>query len=163
MKGDGKPPTLLGLREKAQNIDARYWERQQERTREQRYQSQRPQQSSKPSTSSSNTPSSTSKNPNPKTQSQTTEQKPPKPKDNKSDTPRVDLTGKLDSRGRLTQQERQYRLDKNLCLYCGEFGHRTPDCKLSKNASSAKGRATATSSSETPPKPKSSGSEKKKE
>jgi hypothetical protein len=31
-------------------------------------------------------------------------------------------------RGKLTQQERQHRMDNNLCLYCGKSGHRAIDC-----------------------------------
>ena len=160
MKGDGKPRTLAGLRKKAQNIDARYWERQQEKTREQ-HQSQRGQQSQqskgsqdKGSSSSGTTPSAA-----PKTPAKNTDQKTPKKE--KSNTPKVDLTGKLDSRGKLTQQERQNRIDKNLCLYCGKSGHRSPDCPV--KASSAKGRASTASTESTPAKPQASGSEKKKD
>ena len=157
-KGDGKPRTLTGLRSKAQNIDARYWERQQERSREQP-QAQRSQQSKQttPSTPSTSTPSTSAKIP-----FRTSDQKTPKPKDVKPATPRVDLTGKLDTQGKLTQQERQNRIDKKLCLYCGKPGHLAPDCNLAK-ASSAKGRASAASSETPPAKPKDSGSEKKKD
>ena len=54
-KGDGKLTTLAELRRKAQNIDARYWERVQERSREQ---NQRPSTTQK---TSPFTPPSTSK------------------------------------------------------------------------------------------------------
>ncbi|KAF8805371.1 hypothetical protein BYT27DRAFT_7017232, partial [Phlegmacium glaucopus] len=54
--------------------------------------------------------------------------------------PKPNLEGKLDSRGRLTQQERQRWMDNKLCLFCGKPGHCVPDCNLAK-ASSAKGRA----------------------
>jgi hypothetical protein len=47
----------------------------------------------------------------------------PKLKDSKPLTPCVDLSGKLDSQGKLTQQEWQHRIDKNLCLFCGGSGH----------------------------------------
>ena len=105
MKGDGKPSTLHGLREKAQNIDARYWERQQERSREQRTQPQRPQPAKQPA-SSSYTPAAT-----PSTAPRWTNTPKPQPADQKPKfkdsakpaTPKIDLSGKLDSRGRLTQ------------------------------------------------------------
>ena len=162
MKGDGKPSTLVGLREKAKNIDARYWERHNERTREQKKaQRNQPNKPSSSSTGSANTPSSSAPKWTPKSQnnqSQSSDKKSPKNSDKSKDSkPKVDLTGKLDSRGKLTQQERQHRIDKNLCLYCGKSDHRAPDC-LSK-ASSAKGRA-STASSDAPAK---SGSEKKKD
>ena len=134
-KGDGKPQSLAGLRDKAMSIDARYWERQQERSREQN-QAQCSQQS-KQSTQSTSTPSTSSTTPG--TLSRTSDQASPKSKGTtKPATPKPDLSGKLDSKGKLTQQERQYHMDKNLCLYCGKPGHRTSDCSLT-GASSAKG------------------------
>ena len=79
-----------------------------------------------------------------------------------SAAPRVDLMGKLDSQGKLTQQERQRRIDKNLCMFCGGTGHRTDTCPV--KAASAKARtATASALTSTPPQPKTSGTEKKKD
>jgi hypothetical protein len=138
------------MRSRVQNIDARYWERTQERSREQ--QRQNPPKSSNPSSS---TPSTST----PKAPFRSDNQKPFKPKDPKPSTPRVDLTGKLDSKGKLTQQERQRRIDKNLCLFCGGSGHRTDTCPVK----SARGRAATTESVPAPTKAKESGSEKKKD
>jgi len=32
-------------------------------------------------------------------------------------------------RGKLTPEQRQYRFDNNLCMYCGKQGHKAIDCK----------------------------------
>jgi hypothetical protein len=36
-------------------------------------------------------------------------------------------------RGKLTPEERQHRVDNNLCLYCGKGGHVASDCKAAPN------------------------------
>ena len=66
-----------------------------------------------------------------------------------------DLSSKLGKDGKLTPQERQHRLDKNLCLFCGASGHMAKDCPKSTSAA-AKARAaltTATPESTSTPKP----------
>jgi hypothetical protein len=55
-----------------------------------------------------------------------------------------DLTGKLGKDGKLTQEERQRRMDNNLCLFCGGGGHKASDCPKS-TSSAAKARASKTS------------------
>jgi len=70
-------------------------------------------------------------------------------------TTKPNLSGKLDSHGKLTAKERQYRIDNNLCLFCGKKGHRVTNCLLAK-ASTAKGRAATTT-------PVASAPEKKKD
>ena len=72
--------------------------------------------------------------------------KPVKTEDVKPTIPRVDLTGKLDSQGKLMQQERQCRIDKNLCLFCGGSGHRTDNCPVK----AVRGRAAISESSSAP-------------
>ena len=61
------------------------------------------------------------------------------------------------------QQERQRRIDKNLCLFCGGSGHRTDNCPVK----AVRGRAAIAESSSapvsTPAKSKESGMEKKKD
>ena len=83
-KGEGKPRTLTELRERAKNIDARYWERQAERSREQHQGQKQSKQTTTTSTAttSTSTPSTSSKTP-----SRTTDQKTPKNKDAKPTTP----------------------------------------------------------------------------
>jgi hypothetical protein len=70
----------------------------------------------------------------------------PKLKDLKPLTLHVDLSGKLDSKGKLTQQEWQRQIDKNLCLFCGGSRHQTDTCLVK----SARGRAATMESIPTP-------------
>ena len=39
------------------------------------------------------------------------------------------------SNNRLTNEERMRRIRLNLCLYCGQSGHRRSECELAKEAS----------------------------
>jgi hypothetical protein len=99
-----KPRTLQVLKQKVQNIDARYWERAQEHSCEQQYRQNPP----KSSTSAASTVLSTALKSTPHSDFRS-EQK-SKPKDSKPSTPHVNLSGKLDSKGKLTQQEWQCRI-----------------------------------------------------
>jgi len=138
-RGDGKPKDLLGMRQKAQNSDSRYWEHVQEHSRESNTNSK---------TTLSKTPnqySSTSGNNSTqqqKGQSNVKTSHPAVPEKTPSTT-KPDLSGKLDSHGKLTAKERQYQIDNNLCLFCGKKGHQVTNC-LSAKASTAKGRAATT-------------------
>jgi hypothetical protein len=82
----------------------------------------------------------------------------PKPKDSKPLTLRVDFSGKLDSKGKLIQQEWQCQIDKNLCLFCGDPGHWTNTCLVK----SARGCAATMESVPTLSKLEESGTDKKK-
>jgi hypothetical protein len=148
-----KPWTLEFLKQKVQNIDARYWERAQEHSREQQYRQNPP----KSSTSAASAVPSTT--PEPTSRSKFRLEQKPKPKDSKPTTLHVDLSGKLDSKGKLTQQEQLRRIDKNLCLFCGGSGHWTDTCPVK----SARGHATTTESIPTPSKLKESGTNSKKD
>ena len=53
------------------------------------------------------------------------------------------LSSKLGKDGKLTPQERQCRLNKNLCLFCGASGHMAKDC-LKSTSTAAKARAAST-------------------
>jgi hypothetical protein len=147
-----KPRTLQVLKQKVQNIDARYWERAQERSREQQYR-QNPSKSS--TCTASAVPTAT---PKPTPCSDFCLEQKPKPKDSKPSTPHVDLSGKFDSKGKLTQQEQQRQIDKNLCLFCGGSSHRTNTCLVK----SARGHATTMEFVPTPLKLKECGTDKKK-
>ena len=106
-------------------------------------------------------PPTTSSNVLTSSRSRSTDQKPTKTKETaKLTTPRVDLTGKLNSHGKLTQQERQNCIDKNLCLFCGGAGHQANNYPV--KARSAKGRASTTITEPTPIKEKDSGTRTKK-
>src|SRR5271156_5327102 len=96
-EGKGKPQTLAAMRSRIMNIDARYWECQQKKSHEQK--PNPPKQST-----SSNTPSASTPSTSTKTLSRSDNKQVAKTKDTK---PQVDLTGKLNSRGKLTQQEHQ--------------------------------------------------------
>jgi hypothetical protein len=140
------------LKQKVQNINAKYWERAQENSREQQYK-QNP-----PKSSTSTAPAVPSTTPKPTPCSDFHLEQETKLKDSKPSTPRVDLSGKLDSKGKLTQQEWQHRINKNLCLFCGGSSHWT-DTRLVK---SARGRAATMESVPTPSKLKEFGTSTKK-
>jgi hypothetical protein len=148
-----KPRTLKVLKQKVQNINARYWEQAQERSREQQNRQNPP----KSFTSSASAVPSTTPKSIPRSEFRS-EQK-PRLKDSKLTTPHVDLSGKLDSKGKLTQQEWQCRVDKNLCLFCGGSGHWTDTCPVK----SAKGHAITMESVPTLSKSKESGTSSKKD
>jgi hypothetical protein len=141
------------LKQKVQNIDARYWERTQEHSHEQQY-GQNP---SKSSTSAASAVPSTTPKSTPHSNFRL-EQK-SKPKDSKPTTLCVDLSGKLDSKGKLTQQEQQHRINKNLCLFCRGSGHWTDTCPVK----SARGHAATMESIPTPSKSKKSSINSKKD
>jgi len=48
--------------------------------------------------------------------------------------PASDYSSKLGKDGKLTPQERQRRLDNNLCLFCGTSGHVAKDCSKPSSA-----------------------------
>ena len=105
-RGNGKLNMLSELRKKAQNIDARHWERVQERSWEQN--TCLPNQQKTQSSSSNNTSNNISKpaQPNSGNNSQSSGSKSGKSKETpKPQSMKLDLTGKLDSKGKLTQQE----------------------------------------------------------
>jgi Retrotransposon gag protein len=151
-KGE-KPRTLQVLKQKVQNIDARYWERAQERSREQQYRQNPP----KSSTSAASAVPSTTLKPTPCSNLRL--ELKPKPKDLKPATPHVDLSGKLDSKGKLTQQEWQRWIDKDLCLFCGGSSHWTDTCLVK----TARGHAATTESVPTLSKLKESSTNPKKD
>ena len=132
----GKPKDLNKLRELAQSIDARYWERKAERNREGRTPSAGNKSGSAPKTSppsnpptkpsgssSSSSPKNSSTSGSPKTPSN-----PPKP-----------YADKLGKDGKLTSEERQRRFANHLCLFCGGAGHNVDACP--KKSAAAKARA----------------------
>ena len=152
-KGEGKHQPLEDLQCAAQKIDAHYWERVQECSREQHTTQKQNLSKMYSPTTSSNVPTSS--------QSRLTDQRPTKTKETaKLTTPRVDLTSKLDSHGKLTQQEWQNRIDRNLCLFCGGAGHQANNCPV--KARSAKGQASTAVTDLTPTKEKDSGTGAKK-
>ena len=124
------------MRELAQSINARYWERKAKRNREGRTPSAGNKSGSAPKTSSSSNPptkpsgSSTSSSPknSSKSGSPKTPSNPPKP-----------YADKLGKDGKLTSEERQRRFANHLCLFCGGAGHNVDACP--KKSAAAKARA----------------------
>jgi hypothetical protein len=130
----GKPATLSEFKTLAQTIDACYWERKGEISRETKSSSSNP---LKPSTSdraSSHLSGSgnhrSGQNKSAKLASTSTSSAPKAP----------DLNTKLGKDGKLSAKEHQKRLDKKLCLFCGGPGHTAQDCTKS-TSHAAKGRA----------------------
>ena len=162
-RGDGKPSTLQAMRLKAQRIDARYWERKNEITRE-----QAAERTSKPEGKQSSNSGKQQTQQGNATSSNKEDKKPSnsgKQQASTSATQQPDLSGKLGKDGKITAKERQYRMEKNLCLYCGDKNHRVADCPVVK-ANAAKARAAnaaATSDSSTSKKEDKSTSESKKD
>jgi hypothetical protein len=140
----GKPNSLGSMRNLIQTIDARYWERRSEMGRDNSSHSKPDQSSSKsqsdkkgktPShTHTTTTPSSSAK---PSTSSSHSHQKPKPAQTQKSS----DLSSKLGKDGKITDQERQRRIDNNLCLYCGGHGHTAKDCHKASNAKARAAKA----------------------
>ena len=48
--------------------------------------------------------------------------------------PSSDLAPKLGADGRLTQQEKQHRIDQKLCLFCSKPGPMAKDCNKATSA-----------------------------
>ena len=125
-----KPTTLSGLWRLMQAIDARYWECKAEIACETPTASSSGNKSEKndnnKSSSDKGKGSSQSKQKNNNNSSSGSSNKGKSSEPKKTSTP--DLSLKLRKDGKLTPQERQRRLDKNLCLFCGAPDHRAADC-----------------------------------
>ena len=122
MSQQGKPETLEAMKTLAHAIDSRHWERLHEKSRS--------------GNSAHNSENSDYSNfPTPPTP--LTPLTPPKPNPTPSDfsdkprKPLSSISDKLGKDGKLTAQERQYRFDNNLCMYCGGIGHIAKECPKS--------------------------------
>jgi len=126
----GKAETLIPLQHQVQVLNQRYWERQAEISCDKRASSNtaptrtdKPKQpdnnnSSRPAASSSHTPAQL--------------------KPSSSSKPKNPNADKLGKNGKLTPEERDCCFKLQLCLFCGNAGHKVTDCPSAKN--SAKGR-----------------------
>ena len=164
-RGDGKPATLAGMRTKAQQCDAHYWERRTKVSRETA--SERPthrQDHKSPSSSSSSRPQHRPQPPKkftpkpylyrqPQAQasssSSSSSYRPSTGPPGSSKPKSSDLSGKLTKDGKLTNAEKQRRRDNNLCLWCGAAGHVANVCPLNN----AKARAATIPEVPEAPKP----------
>ena len=156
----GKPNTLSELRELAQSLDHRYWERRAERSRETSGTSKSGGKSGSNSNSNSEqrssgqSSSSASRTPQKSSdrQSGTPSSKASGNKSKSDKTPPKPYADKLGKDGKLTPEERQRRISKGLCLFCGEAGHSANACPKKSNpqAKARAAQATPAPDSETP-------------
>ena len=69
-----------------------------------------------------------------------------------SSVSQASATGQRHGRGKLTPQEREHRNRNNLCMYCGNPGHRVPDCpSKNRQQASATSQPTAVPKDTEPP------------
>lgn len=147
----GKPETLEGLRNLAQSLDHRYWERKTEQARESGSSGGKSGAKSPDSKLKSSGSGSSSHQPSGNQSSGTSGNRSSGNSSGKSSssssskTPAKSYSDKLGKDGKLTQEERQRRFANNLCLFCGASGHKLNDCPK-KNSTAAKGRAASASS-----------------
>jgi Retrotransposon gag protein len=149
MGQQGKPLTLEDMKYMAHSIDARYWERQREKSRTGKNKADgKSDKPDKPDHKPDDKKGSTS-NSNSNFKNKKDKQKADKPASASGST--ASFADKLGKDGKLTQTERQRRFDNKLCMFCGGVGHTAKDCpKSSSSASKAKARAAQAKEKETP-------------
>ena len=137
-----KPTTLSDLRKLVQAINSRYWERKAEISHENASgtSGNKLENKSDNSKTEKGKGSSKSKQKDSNSSSGSTSSKGSTSESKKSNP---DLSSKLGKDGKLTPQERQRCLDKNLCLFCVASGHMARDC-LKSTSAAAKARAALT-------------------
>jgi hypothetical protein len=154
MGQQGKPPTLDDMKALAHSIDSRHWERLREKSRsgksksdthdKQEHRHHKSDDKNKSSTPANNQSSSSSK-----TNKSNNNSKSAKPASTSGGS--ASIADKLGKDGKLTPQERQRRMDNNLCLFCGGTGHQARDCqKATSSAAKAKARSAQVKEKETP-------------
>ena len=136
----GKPNNLTDMCLKAQNHDNVHWMMKDKANLESRSKSSSSKTSKDSSSnnnnnsnktgnsgnSSTNSGNNNSRNNNKKTGSSKSD------KSKKSNQPSLD--DKLGKDGKLTSEEQDRRFKEGLCLYCGQVGHKSPDCEKAKAA-----------------------------
>jgi hypothetical protein len=174
----GKPSDYARMREVALKLDNRFWERQREKTRARavadaavscfhkksggqthsEHHSSSPTSNTKPgSNNSGNNNNSNNSNNKPNNSNNNNKGNSNKPAthsntpsaSSKPFAPKPDLSDKLGKDGKLTSDKRKRRLDNNLCLFCGNAGHKVSDCrkKAASNAKASARKAEATEKS----------------
>src|SRR6266481_1669808 len=147
-----KPTTLLGLRKTMQAIDAHYWERRAEVSRETNTATTSTHKSEKSDSSKTDAKSKGSLHSRQKNLPGSSQSKGSMSKPRKFIP---DLTSKLGKDGKLTPQERQCHMDKNICLFCGAPGHVAKGCPKSMSVASKAHAVKTTQESASSSKPSS--------
>ena len=152
----GKPTSFQDMYALVMTIDHRYWERDCERHRARQAEKEALEshfwKQGKASTSGSVMASQNKANPSPAASSAKNPSSKPSPSPapkKQPNTPRVDLSSKLASSGKLTSDERKKCLENNLCLYCGAGDHKLDSCPKKQTMVSPKGRG-ASATADTP-------------
>jgi len=152
----GKPTSFQDMYALAMTIDHHYWERDHERHRARQVEKEVLESHSwkqgKAPTSGSGTAPQSKANQSPAASSTNNlSSKPslsPAPK-KQPNTPRVDLSSKLASNGKLTSDKCKKHLENNLCLYCGAGDHKLDSCPKKQTTVSLKGHG-ASATADTP-------------
>jgi len=150
----GKNPSLVGLQEQIQILDQRYWERQNEISRDKKIKDSSgssKQNTSDPTKGSTQkaVPSVSGSGPSSNSGSRSDKQNKDKGKGKQnaqsstSDKPNP-IADKLGSDGKLKEEERKRRIENDLCLFCGHKGHSVRDCRKAAASKNTKGRASNT-------------------
>jgi ribosomal protein L40E len=141
----GKPKRLVELRTLAISIDARYWERRAEKSRDNpRFQSDNSDKSTRPKQDQSRTKqtvTTTSTMSSPDTSAS---------KPNSSSSKKPDFDKILGPDRKLLPEVRQHRLNNKLCLFCGGVGHQADNCRKKDAAKARASTITETKSQPTP-------------
>jgi len=163
----GKPVGLTPLQDLVATLDQRYWERQSEISRDKRSTSSSNNPSQSKSTSSDNrndnrndnrsTNNGAKPNNTNNPQSKNKDQKKPQSAANTSNPGnKANISDMLGPDGKLKPEERQRRLDNNLCLRCAKAGHKVNECPVTSKAK-PKGRAATVSTTPSAAVPAASG------
>jgi hypothetical protein len=173
--------SLIGVKNVARLIDARYWKRESEKERERERDrssgsgtgsggsgsnpsagrsgnssgsGQQQQQRGKKGKSSSGNNNSSGNNSSGNTSSanQSSGQSSSANTSSQTEKKKKPYADKLDSRGKIKQDERDRRKKNNLCMYCGGGGHTAENCKKrpAEQQQQSSGKAAATTPSATP-------------
>jgi len=157
--------TLDQLRQSAQEIDYRYWERQREKSREGQSNGNSERKSDKDSdkkgknsgNQSSHSANSAPNNNQSGNQSNSKNNNQSGSKNNNANNQRNNsasgsdksanapkpYANVLDKDGKLKPEERKRRMELNLCMFCGKKNHKAADCR-SKGSSASQGRSVKT-------------------
>src|SRR5271168_90065 len=153
MGQQAKPTTLDNTRKLAHSIDSRYWERLREKNRSDKTNTKSNNRSDNKSDKNNSQASSSrhysDKSPSTSKPHSSSNHKSCESSLNSGSSDKPAYSDKLKN-GKLTPQERQRRMDNELCLYCGETGHKAGNCnKQISSSSKAKARAAKVEEKET--------------